>query len=37
MRYLFEDKKDIMNIISDLEFNVLNQTQKGEWICIVLD
>lgn len=34
---LFEDKKDIMNIISDLEFNVLNQTQKGEWICIVLD
>lgn len=34
---LFEDKKDIMNIISDLEFNVLNQTQKGEWVCIVLD
>ena len=34
---LVEDRKDIINIISELEFNVLNQTQKGEWICIVLD
>jgi len=34
---LVEDRKDIINIISELEFNVLNQTQKGEWVCIVLD
>ncbi len=34
---LVEDRQDILNIISKLDFNVLKETQMGDWICIVLD
>jgi len=34
---LNDDKVDIINLISKLKFNILNQRQMGEWICIVLN
>lgn len=34
---LVEDRKDILNIISKLDFNIINETKMGEWICIVID
>ena len=34
---LIDDQEDMMKVISKLNYNIIKQTQMGEWICIVLD
>jgi len=34
---LVDDQEDIMQIISRLDFKIIEQTQMGEWICILLN
>ncbi len=34
---LIDDQEDVIEIISTLDYNIIKQTQMGEWICIVLD
>ena len=34
---LIDDQEDVIKIISKLKFKIIEQTQMGEWICIVLD
>jgi ribosomal protein L11 methyltransferase len=34
---LVDDQEDIIQIISRLDFKIIEQTQMGEWICILLN
>jgi len=34
---LIDDQEDMMKVISKLNYNIIKQTQMGEWICIILD
>ena len=34
---LVSDSSKIISLINDLNFDILEKTQKGEWICIVID
>ena len=34
---LISDREDVMEIISKSGFNCIEQTEMGEWVCIVLD
>ena len=34
---LTKDRIDVINLINKLNFSILEENQKGEWICIVID
>ena len=34
---LISDSPKIISLLNDLNFNIVEKTQKGEWICIVID
>ena len=34
---LISDRDEMINLIQELEFSIINQEEKGEWICIVIN
>ena len=34
---LVDDRRDIVNLINKLDFNLIKEAQQGEWICIIID
>ena len=34
---LLSDKSDIIDLINQLDFNIISESQLGEWFCIVID